>query len=141
MVAVTSSSIIRRTALVVLLGGLLAGCSAASAPPAGTFGNVMGKVKFKGQPVKEGQVVFQDAAGSPPATAFVGHDGMYVMTGPGGGLKPGTYAVTVTPLPAPAGKPPADPADIPKKYRDKATSGLTYELKEGASTYDIELTP
>lgn len=140
MLALTRSSFIRRTALLVLLSGFIAGCGGGGGVGStGPMGNVMGKVKFKGQPVNGGQVIFQDAAGGPPIIAFVGNDGMYVMTGPGGGIKPGTYAVTVTPLPAAPGKTAPDPANIPAKYRDKGTSGLTYEVKEGTATYDIEM--
>ncbi len=139
MLAVTRSSIIRRTAVLVLLCGLFVGCGSAAGPSIDKLGNLTGKVKFKGQPVKDGQVVFQDAAGGPPQIAFLGPDGGYVLTGPGGGIKPGSYAVTVTPMAAPPGKTLPDPAYIPAKYRDKATSGLSYEIKEGTATYDIEL--
>lgn len=144
MVAFMLSSTIRRTGLAVLLCSLLAGCGASSNAP--EVGQVSGTVKYKGEPVKEGQVVFEDPVQGQLAAANLKSDGTYVLTTAEGGLRVGTYGVTVTPVPFqadPVKKPPVvrppDPVNIPKKYRTRATSKLTLKVESGSNTLDIEM--
>jgi truncated hemoglobin YjbI len=108
-------------------------------PPEET-GSVKGKATFKGEPLPGGVVTFE-AEGGGAVTAKIAEDGTYKADG----LKPGKYAVTVdTELLKPDPAKPADPkapkyVAIPEKYRDAKKSGLSYEVKKGEQTYDIEL--
>ena len=117
---------------------LLAGCSEKPAVPA----VVAGKVTLGGAPLTAGGVLFMNDAGD-AASAELASDGTYTLH-----CKPARYKVAVTPpapvdpLGTPAGAParPAAPsAPVPKRYHDLATSGLTYEVKEGNNTFDIPL--
>ncbi|MDB5341216.1 MAG: hypothetical protein JWN70_6835 [Planctomycetaceae bacterium] len=146
MMALKLSSTIYRAILTVVLCGVVAGCGS-SGPPAPKVGTVSGKVKFKGEPVKEGQVLFEDPTQGQLAGANLKSDGTYYVTTAEGGLRVGTYGVKVTAVPVasdpvmnPKPVPPADPANIPKKYRNAKTSGLTLVVKQGGNTYDIEMT-
>jgi hypothetical protein len=50
---------------------------------------------------------------------------------------PGQYQVTVTTAKDPKGKKPF--VAIPEKYGRPNTSGLTFEVKKGEQTYDVDL--
>jgi hypothetical protein len=122
-----------------------AGCS-------GGTGNVTGKITYKNEPVPGGSVQFMS-----PAGAFVGEigpDGSYSVSGvPTGASKIAItcqdpkYAEYMNQLAAHARdpkvpKPKGSPDDfnkIPTKYTDFTSSGLTYEVKSGSQTHDIEL--
>jgi len=115
--------------------------------------SVSGKVTLGGQPVA-GIVTFayDKSEISAPTTA----DGSYIFTAP----PPGQVKVTVKPLPGagagalappPKGGPdmPSMPAGTasgqgvppPAKYGSPATSDLSYEVKAGKQTYNIDLKP
>jgi len=149
---VTASQHTARLALAVLIGTLFAGCFS-SAEPAPVVGKLHGVVTFKGVPVEEGKVVFEDPTQGQLAAADLNSDGSYVVTTAEGGLRVGTYIVTVTPVPVefdplhqkvdplhPPTVPTADAPNIPQKYRSRATSGLSTTVEEGDNTCDIEMT-
>jgi len=119
---------------------LLTGCLGGSDGPGRKYGKVSGTVSFKGQPVKEGEVNYlsSDTGGAAHATI---KDGKFDVSGD---VIIGKYAVSVTPpgpgAPEPGKTPkPAEAADIPEKYRDFKTSGLTAEVKEGSNPHEFKL--
>ena len=124
----------------VLLCLWAAGC--AEAPPA--VGLVSGKVTYNGAPVTEGQVALIDRETGVAGGATLGPDGAYKVDAP---LTIGTYSVIVQPPPLPMpeqGKPPPQMKEypnIPPKYREVDTSGLTTAVLEGENTFDIEMKP
>src|SRR5262245_55988098 len=106
-------------AALVATAGVLAGCGSGE-----KLGEVEGTVTFKGQPVKEGTVIFQKEGAM--AEAPLDQNGRYVMKPPQHRLPPGEYQVTVMPLmyledPDPKHTPPAlvlkRAPNIPEKYR------------------------
>src|SRR5262245_21218651 len=78
----------------VAAAGFEAGCG--SGPK---FGEVEGKVTFKGQPVTEGKVVFQHRGKEGhTGEADLDQEGKYVIKPPENPLPPGEYTVAITPL-------------------------------------------
>jgi hypothetical protein len=76
-------------------------------------------------------------------------DGAYeVATAKGAGLPMGTYRVAITPprVDMPLGpmtalpKPQSYP-NIPPKYHDPSTSGLTVTIKAGDNHFDVDMKP
>lgn len=121
---------------------MLAGCEGPSAKPPSVFGNVQGKVVYKGEPVTEGMVIFFNKTLKSDVEAKLGAGGAYSATN----LPLGNYAVTVRPLPvmtsmdaSKPSEPPKDPANIPKKYRSMETSGFEKKIAKGDNTFDIEM--
>lgn len=107
---------------------------------------VAGRVTFEGQPVPQAVVRFlQDAR--PMAAGGTDADGRYRLTTrqPGDGGFIGQCKVMVAPwVPAigDASEAPAEPVrpDIPKVFRDAATTPLSVEVKRGVkNTFDFEL--
>ena len=124
---------------------LIAGCG-------GGKGNVTGKVSYKGQPLPYGNVQFSTSGGA--FVSEIASDGSYSISGvPTGSAKitvncqdPG-YVEYMKALssagrdpkaPKPKGKP-EDFDRIPTKYNSFETSGLTYDVKSGNTTFDIDL--
>lgn len=107
---------------------------------------VTGKVTFRGQPVTDGRIRFNNQQAAVDVTAILTPDGSYEMVmAEGKGLPEGTYAVAVLPpmAKAPLGpmvsaKPQSYP-NIPTKYRDPSTSGLTYVVQPGNNTFDVDM--
>ena len=101
---------------------------------------VTGTVKFKGQPVKEGSVVFENKELGYVASGTI-KDGAFTVPV----IPIAKYKVFISPPQAPPssdpGKPnpPPDPADIPKNYREYATSDLSADIKAGDNTVTLEL--
>lgn len=141
-----------RVVLVLLLLGI-AGCGPGK-------GDVSGVITYKGQPLKSGQVVFQPDGGTMVA-AEIGPDGRYSLSGvPEGTVKIGVSVIDpgVTQhfrdlsaagqskgardgKDAPK-KPTGTPVQfhaVPQKYGDPNGSGLTYEVKSGTQTHNIDL--
>jgi hypothetical protein len=119
----------------------VAGCSGDPPPPA-TF-PVEGKVTFGGQPVTEGTVSFYNNEKGLAYHGPVGPDGTYKLS-----AQPAKYSVVVNPPPPPpnpnaeaGGKPPAEKEypNIPEKFRQATTSGLTTEVREGPGKFDIAM--
>ena len=82
-------------------------------------------------------------------TAVLNKDGSYVVTSAAGpGLPLGEYRVMVTPpvdeaiLGPNFEPPPIKPfPNIPQRYRDVKTSGLSLDVKEGDNPFDVEMKP
>jgi hypothetical protein len=120
----------------------------------GPTGAVTGRVTLDGQPIPQGSVVsFVSEAGF-TATATVSSNGSYQLQTAGNPEIPvSTYKVSIAP-PAQAmsetdydkymsgegGDATETPSEvIPPKYADPATSGLSFDVEQGANTIDIEL--
>lgn len=109
---------------------------------------VTGKVTFKGQPVAEGRIRFNNQQAGVDATATLQPDGSYeIVMAEGKGLPEGTYAVAVLPpvVKAPLGpmtsvKQQAYPS-IPNKYRTPSTSGLSFVVKSDENRFDVDMAP
>ena len=124
---------------------LVAGCG-------GGKGNVSGKVTYEGKPLSFGTVQFMSPAGA--VGTEIGEDGSYSLSGVPVGMS--KIAVTCQDpkfveymkalsassrdpkLPKPKGNP-EDFNKIPTKYGDFGLSGLTYEVKTGSQTHNIDL--
>jgi len=143
-----------RAAGLLLLSAALA---AAGCGPA--RGTVSGKVKYKGRPLTVGlNTVYFHSQDGKVASCTVEADGNYTLRN----FPAGPARIPVLALPAPpqlfmapgeGGRPkpveqssPASPqpgraADIPGRYKDPDQSRLTYDVRKGSQTFDIELTP
>jgi len=120
--------------LVPLLALCIIGC--AEEKP---FGLVSGTVKYKGIPLRAGNVNFLSTTGA-AAIARISDTGDYIVEG---SLPAGEYRVYVTPPvsePGPPGKVVLPKRfDLPSKFQDPATSGETVVVKEGVNNTVIEL--
>jgi len=131
----------------------------------GAQGKLTGKVLYKGQPVTGGSVIFRPSTASEnTVTAPILPDGSYTATVPAGVVKIAVDNRELQPPEATAKKEPRpnlpkvgnvgtgtpDPRvnpqkpagtyiKLPDKYHDVASSGLSYTVKSGAQTYNIEL--
>jgi len=117
--------------------------------PAVSANQVSGKVMLGNVPASGATVTFIGAGGK-KAGALVDREGKYVVVD----APPGKVQVTVKSmagagpaLPTPAqvkdakaGPPGATSVTVPAKYGEP-NNGLTYEVKGGKETYDIELKP
>jgi len=124
----------------------------------GCFGNkeelglVTGQVTFQGKPVADAVVLFRDASRGIHMRAVVDKEGRFeVSMAAGYGLPLGTYQIGVAPaIDGPKGpvdldelvaaKPVPRP-DIPERYRDTQTSGLTFAVGSGENVLNIEMEP
>jgi len=122
-------------------------------------GTVSGKVTYKGQLVKGGNVTFVSAQGRPSGSASIKEDGTYkverVATGPvkicveTESLNPARRSKAVKYSPPPGQKAPHGFAPgpdtshlyvrIPPQYKDVETTDLDYQVKGGSQTHDIQL--
>jgi hypothetical protein len=137
----------------------LSGCGSST-------GTVTGKVSYKGEALRRGNVLFV-AAGGWTGSALINEDGTYRIAN----LPPGSFKLAVEPAGGPTqggrgrsgpprGKwgPPKDAAvpegfkgadhdvpanaasvNVPAKYAKVETSELTCEVKRGKQTHDIDL--
>jgi hypothetical protein len=134
--------------------GVLSVVGCGSGGYSGPTGAVTGRVTLDGQPIPQGSVVsFVSEAGF-TATATVSSDGSYQLQTAGNPEIPvSTYKVSIVP-PAQAmsetdydkymsgegGDATETPSEvIPPKYADPATSGLSFDVEQGANTINIEL--
>lgn len=141
-----------------------AGCGGPTGP-VGPQAQVSGTVTNDGKPVTlNSQVVFYNAEKGLTLSGTLDSLGKYSLTAadPKIGVPAGRYDVTLLPPAAPvvemnqssadykkmmqaggAGAAPARPnesaPDIPEKFRDAKTSKLVFEIKEGANTFDLDL--
>jgi hypothetical protein len=134
---------VRRALLPLCLAAALAltGCM-------GGKGNVTGEVKYNGTPLPSGQITFIGQSGEKVVVPGEIKDGKYSLAN----VPAGPVAITVHTVPPtrpgrrPDGTtPPAAPAGafvkIPSKYAKPSTSGLTFEVKRGENTKNIDLAP
>lgn len=110
-----------------LVSSAALGCGGGvSLPPSGS---VSGTVKYNGKPLSSGVVTFVHPGGF-TGTDMIKPDGKYSV--PNAAI--GANAITVLVPPPPAGT-----VVIPKKYADAKTSDLSFEVKAGTQTFDLEL--
>ena len=158
-----------RSRVIVVLSLVLPiviGCTGSSSRPLGKPVPVKGKVTYNGKPAPAGCIItFFHSERNFPASAQIAADGSYTLLFNGKPEVPmGTYQVAVTPpagAAAEAASPsPSDPeayrammmkpgiskgdgqakvATIPKKYATPETSGVTFTLIEGPTTYDVDM--
>jgi len=133
-------------ALILLLGALaVAGCGG---PPTG---DISGKVIYQGKALPGGYVNFTtEGPGGRTVSGEVGKDGSYsVQKVPVGEAKVTVQGIQVLPMPAmppsmkkgvvPPPEAKREPVYVPPKYGNADKSGLTYTVKNGPQTYDVEL--
>lgn len=131
----------------VVFGSTFIGCGR-SGRPGEQPQPVTGSVTFQGKAVAAGLIRFSNPQTGIDMMAALHPDGAYeVVMARGAGLPTGTYRVAVMPpMPErPVGmaqvpKPSACP-DIPTKYRDPLTSGLTLTVKPGSNVFDVDMRP
>jgi hypothetical protein len=118
----------------LLLGAALAlaGCS-----PSNKQGEITGVVKFKGEPLPGGTVVFHGATST--YTSEIRKDGNYTVSG----VPLGTAKIAVV-MPiriTMGGKSVGSNSlpDIPARYGDPQKSGLSCEVTGGSQTHNVEL--
>ena len=142
-----TSNIVQCFLAISLLMGLafaISGCS-----PGEVRGRIAGKVTFQGNPVPEGLVFFSNDDKGIHMSGSLKSDGTYeILTAKGAGLPLAKYQACVRPPVQPlsteaVGKSLAVKRypDIPQKYRDFATSGLSLDVKEGGNQFDIAMEP
>lgn len=130
--------------------------SCARGPDYGPTGTVRGSLQYKGQPLAAGTaVVFKDLTAGYACMGLTGPDGTFRLDSWNQGNLPiGRYDVMIRP-PEPVDPDSLDPEellnnpklmestrlkyDFPQKYSQLATSGLSFEVKEGENEYPIEL--
>jgi hypothetical protein len=139
--------------LAVFMFLLLIGCGAGK-------GTVSGKVLYKGQPLKGGNVTFSpEQEGATTLSSRIQEDGSYTVQGIATGpVKIAVETESAKPPPTPqqlarrnVAPVPGDPnaeskeggasryVKIPAKYKDSATSDLKYTVQRGSQSFDIKL--
>jgi hypothetical protein len=135
-------------AVLLLLAGVGAGCGKSEV-------TVSGKVTHKGKAVTTGEVLFLSEDGR-VTHGPVGADGTYTARGvPVGPAKVGVDNPPPAPPSTPGLPPTKDAANdpemkelkeraaryvpTPSRYRDPKQSGLTYTVRPGSQTHDIDL--
>jgi hypothetical protein len=130
--------------VLIVLGSMLMGCGRSGEKPQ----PVSGRVTFQGKAVAAGMIRFSNPQAAIDIMANLRPDGAYeVLMARGAGLPTGTYQVAVMPpmveRPIGMGQAPKPPvcADIPAKYRQPSTSGLTLTVKPGRNVLDVDMQP
>jgi hypothetical protein len=126
----------------------LAVCSTVVGCGSGLGADVDGVVSLDGKPIGPGVVVFASIDGKDnPATGAIQVDGSYFMkTMRERGLRPGNYkvAVQIHEIPSDLAYGERDMRPIkfrvPQKFTTIETSGLEFEVEDGANKIDIDLT-
>jgi hypothetical protein len=93
---------------------------------------VSGKVVIDGKPVPAGFGVILVSASDKRFSALVQKDGSYRFAP---GIHVGKYRMAIEPVV----NEPGTQTVVPSRYTDAATSGLTFEVKTGPSTLDVQL--
>jgi hypothetical protein len=127
-----------------VMGLMLSGCGG----PHEKSWPTSGRVTFQGKPVAAGVIRFSNPQAGIDITAELGPDGVYkAVRAQGAGLPEGTYQVAVMPpvVHHPVGverisKPP-ECRNIPAKYRQPSTSGLTLKVKPDVNPFDVDMQP
>jgi hypothetical protein len=125
-------------------------------PSGPTYWPIDGKVTFQGRPVTIGQIRFCNSGEGIDVIESLNAEGQYtVVTGSRKGLPEGQYQVAVIPkldfsrvkndkhgFPIPSTMPSEgerNPPNIPRKYHDPSTSGLTATVKPEPNTVDVDM--
>jgi hypothetical protein len=96
---------------------------------------VSGTVLLDGQPLRSGSVMFLPEHGAAGMGVIDQRGRFTVMRHDGEGLLPGLYQIVVLSIPGPAGF-----GDVPERYGDIETSGLSEEITEPTDRLVISLT-
>lgn len=157
-------SILRLVCCGLSLGLLILSAGCKGRPRSVQHAEVSGKVLFQGKPLPGGVVNFVAVNGGFANNAFIDENGNYKISAPEGevrigvdnrmlqnpGLK-GERKLDKTASKKKAAvaenqkaQPPAGPlkgryVEIPENYTDPTKSGLTYTVKPGSQTHDIDL--
>lgn len=133
---------------------LLAGCGSGEEGYTGPVGSVSGTVTLDGSPIAA-NVSFINAKEGFTATSAAGSDGSFTLNRNGSSEIPvGTYQVAVTEPPGAEMTPEQEMEAamksedgsfkttkiIPAKYSSPASSGLSFEVKEGENTFEVKMT-
>lgn len=144
-------SIFRAACRCVSIGllALMAGCGNPHAPKEA---EVSGKVLFQGKPLPGGKVTFTAVKGGFSAIGIIDENGAYQIKAPVGEVQISVTNRMLQPRTEPKGLPRLGKAQgvekqtvkgqwvqIPEQYEDASKSGLTYTVKRGSQTHDIEL--
>lgn len=86
-------------------------------------GDVKGKISYAGKPVGDGTITFVPDGGKGPGESVPVKGSAYAISG----LMQGKYMIGIA---APG---------VPTKYKDAATSGLTFRVSPGPQVFDIAL--
>jgi hypothetical protein len=120
--------------------GLTGGCGAGT-------GDLSGRVTFEGKPVLIGGLVFYNP-GHRALSAGLGEDGTYTINNvPCGEVQIAVMSPRPVTRHGKRGEPPVeDPRlhqwfELPKRYENTETSGITFTVKPGANSFNIELVP
>ena len=121
--------------IVLVLSLFVAGCGGGPKPA----GTVAGTVKYKGAPVTVGDVNFLSKTGA-AAIAKIDATGQYKIDG---ALDAGEYKVYASPPEVEQAAPGTKAAaprkfDLPVKFRDPNSSGVTVTVKSGSNDIAIE---
>jgi hypothetical protein len=117
---------------------------------------ISGKVTFQGKPVSVGQIRFCNPKAGIDVVESLDSGGKYaIIMGNRRGLPEGEYQVAIIPKldfsrmksdehlrPIPSTMPSEaerNPPNIPKKYHDPITSGLTVTVKPEPNTFDVDM--
>lgn len=133
---------------------LLVGCKGSSR--GAQHAEVTGKVTFKGKPLPGGRISFADLKKGFASTGVIDESGNYQIKAPVGEMKISVDNSMLEQRRFGGGapkmqhpKPPGSETDeapikgqyvnLPSQYRDPAASGLSYTVKPGSQTHDIDL--
>ena len=119
----------------------VSGCGGSGTGPKRTYGEVTGKVTYKGESLKMGKVIFQPPSGQPVA-GDIKPDGTYSLQGVVG---PNTVMIVsrdAAPTPNASAGPltsvPPPKSHVPEIY-GTPKSNLAFEVKAGKNTADFDL--
>ena len=106
--------------------------------PKGETGTVSGTVKYKGQPVTVGFIMFQDQVTKKGGSAPLGADGTYTISVP---IEVGEYNVAFPPPnpPAPLEEKEPEVSPIPQKYHIPEQATIKFTVVKGENTADFDL--
>jgi len=125
------------TCIAVLAIAIIVGCSDPRTPK-GPTGTVSGAVKYKGEPVTVGFIVFQEPTTKKGGSASLEADGKYTIPIP---MEVGEYNVG---FPPPEPPPPHEetkpiPSPLPSKYHIPEQGVVKYTVIAGQNTADFNL--
>lgn len=134
------------TVLTIVTGLVCSGCGKDGPEMA----KVTGVVKYKGNPLQTGTISFVPVdATRTGASATIGSDGSYSLQTrePDDGAELGEYQVAISGenpdalnTPAPGEPVKIQKSDLPVKYSDPQTSGITKKVVSGRNQFDFDLT-
>ncbi len=148
----------RRQVTIIITGLIIAtlgfvGCSGGSELPDGDTGTVKGKVTSNGKSVPDGtSIVFLHKDKGITASSAIAADGTYSLRmRRGDAILVGDYQIGITPPTAEMSAAETEAAitgeapsakewpEIPKKYQNPETSGVTFTVKAGENTFDLDM--